>query len=226
MRCCNPKVSAGMYIDKIALTTFLILKQQYDECTLTAVIKSGAHAARLFERRHGAVGTADLPATARVSVRGLRTRPAERRGNGCEFDRPNTYPALGVRPPDDVFLGQSCPTKKITDSLSSKPSMTQRGDITAKTIQAVSLIEEACLQALLEAHVPGQVRSGLTTYEITARTGLATWLTFRISAAVVERVLENLHFAGRVECSLGFREGQRWRITDAEASIRRPRTDV
>ena len=104
--------------------------------------------------------------------------------------------------------------------------MTQRGDITAQTIQAVSLIEEACLQALLDVHVPGQMRSRLTTYEITARTGLATWLTFRISVAVVERVLENLHLAGRVECSRGSRNGRRWRITDAEASIRQPPTDV
>ena len=98
--------------------------------------------------------------------------------------------------------------------------MNNHGMVGDKGVNAVSLIEEACLGTLLEHFARYGGASGLSTQEITERIGLINWLGSRISYLVVARVLVNLTRAGRAEPDLGTMNKVIWKIAESEASIR------
>ncbi len=89
-----------------------------------------------------------------------------------------------------------------------------------QAVAAVSLIEEACLRALLEDLAHSDATNGMSVEEITHRIGLSTWLGLRIGALVVEKVLQNLSGAGKAELVAQTPTGSRWTIAESEAAIR------
>ena len=98
--------------------------------------------------------------------------------------------------------------------------MMQHRRISDKTVQAVSLIEEACLAVLMEHLALGDGRQGLSAEEIAKRIGLDTLLGPGVSNAVVENVLFNLMASQRAEPVPEALARARWKVTEIEASIR------
>lgn len=94
--------------------------------------------------------------------------------------------------------------------------------LTDRTVNAISLIEEICLAALLDDLAHGRSAGGLSPEEIAVGVGLARWLGPAMASALVERILLNLSAAGKTRRSSTTDGAQRWTITADEASIRRP----
>ena len=98
--------------------------------------------------------------------------------------------------------------------------MTQYRQAADKTLQAMVLIEEACLTALLDHLARTGGEEGMTTQEIAERIGLVRWLGPDVSEAVVSKVLCNLARSDRTEPVPDAPAATRWRITEVEAAIR------
>ena len=105
--------------------------------------------------------------------------------------------------------------------------MTQYRQAADKTLQAMFLIEEACLTALLDHLVRTGDEDGMSTQEIAERIGLVRWLGSGVSEAVVSRVLCNLARSDRTEPVPEALPATKWKIAEVEAAIRpMPVTDV
>lgn len=98
--------------------------------------------------------------------------------------------------------------------------MTQYRQAADKTLQAMFLIEEACLTVLLDHLAHTGDGDGMSIDEIAERIGLARWLGPDVSEAVVSRVLCNLARSDRTEPVPDAPAATRWRIAEVEAAIR------
>ena len=98
--------------------------------------------------------------------------------------------------------------------------MTQYRQAADKTLQAMFLIEEACLAALLEHLARTGDDDGMSTHEIAERIGLARWLGPGVSEAVVSKVLCRLATSDRTEPIPETLAAARWRVAEVEAAIR------
>ncbi|MCY4415019.1 MAG: hypothetical protein OXE87_01735 [Chloroflexi bacterium] len=98
--------------------------------------------------------------------------------------------------------------------------MTQYRQAADKTLQAMFLIEEACLTALLEHRARTGAEDGMSTQEIAERIGLVRWLGPDVGDAVVGKVLCNLARSDRTEPVPETHSTAKWRITVVEAAIR------
>ena len=97
---------------------------------------------------------------------------------------------------------------------------TQYQQAADKTLQAMFLIEEACLTALLD-HLPRTGgEDGMSAQEIAERLGLVRWLGPGVSEAVVSKVLCNLAKSDRTEPVPEALAAAKWRIAEVEAAIR------
>ena len=98
--------------------------------------------------------------------------------------------------------------------------MTQHRQAADKTVQAISLIEEACLAVLIDHLARTGDEDGLSTQEIAERISLVSWLGPDISEAVVGKVLFTLMMSHRTAPIAETLVAARWKITEIEASIR------
>ena len=98
--------------------------------------------------------------------------------------------------------------------------MTQYRQAADKTLQAMFLIEEACLTALLEHRARTGAEDGMSTQEIAERIGLVRWLGPDVGDAIVGKVLCNLARSDRTEQIPETHSTAKWRITVVEAAIR------
>ena len=98
--------------------------------------------------------------------------------------------------------------------------MAQYRQAADKTLQAIFLIEEACLTALLEHLVRTGDEDGMSTHEIAERIGLVHWLGTDVGVAVVGKVLCRLAMSHRTEPAPETLNAAKWRIAEDEAAIR------
>ncbi len=99
-------------------------------------------------------------------------------------------------------------------------SMTQYRQAADKTLQAMCLVEEACLTTLLEHMAQTGDESGMSTQEIAERVGLVRWLGPGVSDAVVGKVLCRLAMSDRTKPIPETLASTKWKIADVEAAIR------
>lgn len=111
------------------------------------------------------------------------------------------------------------PDSRLT-TVTQSPSMTQYRQAADKTLQAMFLIEEACLTALLEHRAWTGDQDGMSTQEIAECIGLVRWLGPDVGDAAVGKVLCNLARSYRTEPVPETHSTAKWRITVAEAAIR------
>ena len=98
--------------------------------------------------------------------------------------------------------------------------MTQYRQAADKTLQAMFLVEEACLTTLLEHRARTGDEGGMSRREIAERVGLVSWLGSDVSEAVVGKVLCRLAASERTETVPEPPASAKWKITDVEATIR------
>lgn len=98
--------------------------------------------------------------------------------------------------------------------------MTQYRQAADKTLQAIFLIEEACLTALLEHLARTGDDDGISTHEIAERIGLISWLGTDVSEAVVGKVLCRMATSDRTEPIPETPAAAKWRISGVEAAMR------
>ena len=98
--------------------------------------------------------------------------------------------------------------------------MTQYRQAADKTLQAMFLIEEACLTSLLEHLARTGDEGGMSTQEIAERIGLVRWLGPDVSKAVVGKVLCHLAASDRTEPVPETLASAKWKIGDVEVAIR------
>ena len=98
--------------------------------------------------------------------------------------------------------------------------MTQYRQAADKTLQAILLIEEACLTALLEHPARTGDGDGMSTQEIAEHIGLVRSLGPGVGDAVVAQVLCNLARSNRTGPITETLASAKWKIADAEAAIR------
>ena len=128
------------------------------------------HAALVNERiRNWEVGGFDVEAQNRFE---LRCRTATLAGRLDTIARREDGAVIV-----DAKTGQECPSHAVQVMIYLYAAH--------KTVQAVSLIEEACLAVLIEHLAVGDGREGLPAEDIAERIGLSAWLSPRVSNAVV-----------------------------------------
>ena len=98
--------------------------------------------------------------------------------------------------------------------------MTQYRQAADKTLQAMFLVEEACLTTLLEHRARTGDEGGMSRREIAERVGLVSWLGSDVSEAVVGKVLCRLAMSDRTEPVPETLASDKWRIADVGAAIR------
>ena len=98
--------------------------------------------------------------------------------------------------------------------------MTQYRQAADKTLQAMFLVEEACLTTLLEHLARTGDEGGMSTQEIAERVGLVRWLGSDVSDAVVGKVLCRLAMSDRTKPIPETLASAKWKIADVEAVIR------
>ena len=99
-------------------------------------------------------------------------------------------------------------------------AVTQYRQAADKTLQAMILIEEACLTALLEHRARTGGQDGMSTSEIADRIGLLHRLGPCVSEEVVSKVLCNLARSDWTEPVPEKAVVARWKIAEVEAAIR------
>ena len=98
--------------------------------------------------------------------------------------------------------------------------VTQYRQAADKTLQAMFLIEEACLTALLDRLARTGDEDAMSIKEIVESIGLVRWLGPSVSEAVVSKVLCNLARSDRTEPVPEAPAATRWKIAEVEAAIR------